>query len=154
MKEDQQLCQPKSGCIFGNGKTDGQAGNKILAGGKGANLAEMVELGIPVPAGFTITTEACIEFYNRSEQWPEGLEEQVMENLAKVEEAMGAKFGDTNNPLLVSVRSGARVSMPGMMDTVLNLGLNDETVQGLAAKSGNPASPGTPTAVSSRCTAM
>ena len=124
--------------FFGNGKTDGQAGNKILAGGKGANLAEMVELGIPVPAGFTITTEACIEFYNRSEQWPEGLEEQVMENLAKVEEAMGAKFGDTNNPLLVSVRSGARVSMPGMMDTVLNLGLNDETVQGLAAKSGNP----------------
>ncbi|HXK97520.1 MAG TPA: pyruvate, phosphate dikinase, partial [Limnochordia bacterium] len=124
--------------FFGNGKTDGQAGNKILVGGKGANLAEMVELGIPVPAGFTITTEACIEFYNRSEQWPEGLEEQVMENLAKVEEAMGAKFGDTNNPLLVSVRSGARVSMPGMMDTVLNLGLNDETVQGLAAKSGNP----------------
>jgi len=124
--------------FFGNGKTDGQAGNRILAGGKGANLAEMVELGIPVPAGFTITTEACIEFYNRNQQWPEGLDDQVLENLAKVEAAMGAKFGDANNPLLVSVRSGARVSMPGMMDTVLNLGLNDETVQGLAAKSGKP----------------
>jgi len=124
--------------FFGNGKTDGQAGNRILVGGKGANLAEMVELGIPVPAGFTITTEACIEFYNRNQQWPEGLDDQVLENLAKVEAAMGAKFGDANNPLLVSVRSGARVSMPGMMDTVLNLGLNDETVQGLAAKSGKP----------------
>ncbi|MDI9420254.1 MAG: pyruvate, phosphate dikinase [Bacillota bacterium] len=124
--------------FFGNGKTDGQAGNKILVGGKGANLAEMVELGIPVPAGFTITTEACIEFYNNDQKWPAGLEEQVVENLAKIEEAMGAKFGDPKNPLLVSVRSGARVSMPGMMDTVLNLGLNDETVQGLIAKSGNP----------------
>ncbi|HHX02641.1 MAG TPA: pyruvate, phosphate dikinase, partial [Firmicutes bacterium] len=124
--------------FFGNGKTDGQAGNKVLVGGKGANLAEMVELGIPVPAGFTITTEACIEFYNNDQKWPEGLEEQIVTNLALVEQAMGTKFGDTENPLLVSVRSGARVSMPGMMDTVLNLGLNDETVKGLIAKSGNP----------------
>lgn len=124
--------------FFGNGKTDGQAGNKILVGGKGANLAEMVELGIPVPPGFTITTEACVEFYQSNQNWPEGLEEQVLENLAKLEAAMGAKFGDPSNPLLVSVRSGARVSMPGMMDTVLNLGLNDTTVQGLIAKSNNP----------------
>lgn len=124
--------------FFGNGKTDGQAGNKVLVGGKGANLAEMVELGIPVPAGFTITTEACIEFYNNDQKWPEGLEEQIVTNLALVEQAMGTKFGATENPLLVSVRSGARVSMPGMMDTVLNLGLNDETVKGLIAKSGNP----------------
>ena len=124
--------------FFGNGQTDGQAGNRNLVGGKGANLAEMVELNIPVPAGFTITTEVCNEFYNNNQQWPAGLREQLQENLVKVEEAMGAKFGDTNNPLLLSVRSGARVSMPGMMDTVLNLGLNDRTVQGLIAKSNNP----------------
>ncbi len=124
--------------FFGNGQTDGQEGNRNLVGGKGANLAEMVALDIPVPAGFTITTEACTSFYSSGEQWPEGLEEQVRENLARIEEAMGAKFGDTSNPLLLSVRSGARVSMPGMMDTVLNLGLNDETVEGLAKKTGNP----------------
>ena len=124
--------------FFGNGQTDGQAGNRNLVGGKGANLAEMVELNIPVPAGFTITTEVCNEFYNNNQQWPAGLREQLQENLVKVEEAMGAKFGDTNNPLLLSVRSGARVSMPGMMDSVLNLGLNDRTVQGLIAKSNNP----------------
>ncbi|HHT72662.1 MAG TPA: pyruvate, phosphate dikinase [Firmicutes bacterium] len=124
--------------FFGNGQTDGQQGNKNLVGGKGANLAEMVSLDIPVPAGFTITTEACTSFYSSGERWPEGLEEQVRENLARIEEAMGAKFGDTSNPLLLSVRSGARVSMPGMMDTVLNLGLNDVTVEGLAAKTGNP----------------
>lgn len=124
--------------FFGNGQTDGQEGNRNLVGGKGANLAEMVSLNIPVPAGFTITTEACTTFYANNEQWPEGLEDQVKENLARLEEAMGAIFGDTNNPLLVSVRSGARVSMPGMMDTVLNLGLNDATVTGLAAKTNNP----------------
>ncbi|MGI6148542.1 MAG: pyruvate, phosphate dikinase [Limnochordia bacterium] len=124
--------------FFGNGQTDGQQGNRNLVGGKGANLAEMVALGIPVPAGFTITTEACTSFYANGERWPDGLEEQVKENLARVEEVMGAKFGDVSNPLLVSVRSGARVSMPGMMDTVLNLGLNDETVAALAEKTGNP----------------
>ncbi|MDI9460303.1 MAG: pyruvate, phosphate dikinase [Bacillota bacterium] len=124
--------------FFGDGQTDGQQGNRNLVGGKGANLAEMVALGIPVPPGFTITTEACTEFYTNGEKWVEGLEEQVMENLAKVEQAMEAKFGDAENPLLLSVRSGARVSMPGMMDTVLNLGLNDVTVEALAKKSGNP----------------
>lgn len=124
--------------FFGNGQTDGQQGKRNLVGGKGANLAEMVSLNIPVPAGFTITTEACTTFYANNEQWPEGLEEQIKENLVRLEEAMGLKFGDTSNPLLLSVRSGARVSMPGMMDTVLNLGLNDETVEGLAAKTGNP----------------
>ena len=124
--------------FFGDGKTDGQSGNKVLVGGKGANLAEMIEIGIPVPAGFTITTEACTEFYQNNQAWPAELEGQILENIAKVEAAMGGKFGDTENPLLLSVRSGARVSMPGMMDTVLNLGLNDQTVQGLIKKSNNP----------------
>ena len=124
--------------FFGDGQTEGQQGNRNLVGGKGANLAEMVSLGIPVPPGFTITTEACTAFYANNEQWVEGLEEQVMENLAKLEKSMGAKLGAAENPLLVSVRSGARVSMPGMMDTVLNLGLNDVTVEALAKKSGNP----------------
>ncbi|NLZ44907.1 MAG: pyruvate, phosphate dikinase, partial [Clostridia bacterium] len=123
--------------FFGAGKADGTAEMKNLLGGKGANLAEMTNLGIPVPAGFTITTEVCTAYYENNRQWPAGLEDEIKENLRKVEEAMGAKFGDTENPLLLSVRSGARVSMPGMMDTILNLGLNDETVQGLIKKSGN-----------------
>jgi pyruvate,orthophosphate dikinase len=123
--------------FFGAGKADGTAEMKNLLGGKGANLAEMTNLGIPVPAGFTITTEVCTAYYENNEQWPAGLEDEIKENIRKVEEAMGAKFGDAENPLLLSVRSGARVSMPGMMDTVLNLGLNDETVQGLIKKSGN-----------------
>ncbi|HOB91742.1 MAG: pyruvate, phosphate dikinase [Bacillota bacterium] len=124
--------------FFGNGKAEGTAEMRNLLGGKGANLAEMTNMGIPVPAGFTITTEACTAYYANNEQWPEGLAEQVEENLKKLEDAMGAKFGDSENPLLLSVRSGARVSMPGMMDTVLNLGLNDTTVQGLIKKSNNP----------------
>lgn len=124
--------------FFGDGQTDGQQHDKNLVGGKGANLAEMVELGIPVPAGFTISTEACTAFYANGEKWVDGLEEQIKESLARIEQSMGAKFGDKESPLLVSVRSGARVSMPGMMDTVLNLGLNDETVEALAKKSGNP----------------
>ena len=124
--------------FFGGGQTDGQESERNLVGGKGANLAEMVAIGIPVPPGFTITTEACVEFYSNNEQWVEGLEDQVKENIARLEETMGAKFGDKENPLLVSVRSGARVSMPGMMDTVLNLGLNDVTVEALAKKSNNP----------------
>jgi len=123
--------------FFGAGKADGKADMKDLLGGKGANLAEMTNLGIPVPAGFTISTEVCTYFYKNGGKYPEGLEEEVGLSLRRVEEVMGAKFGDRNNPLLVSVRSGARVSMPGMMDTVLNLGLNDETVKGLAAKSGD-----------------
>ena len=124
--------------FFGGGQTDGQESERNLVGGKGANLAEMVAIGIPVPPGFTITTEACVEFYSNNEQWVEGLEDQVKENIARLEETMGAKFGDKENPLLVSVRSGARVSMPGMKDTVLNLGLNDVTVEALAKKSNNP----------------
>ncbi len=124
--------------FFGDGQTDGQQHDKNLVGGKGANLAEMVELGIPVPAGLTITTDACTAFYANGEKWVDGLEEQIKENILRIEKSMGAKFGDKENPLLLSVRSGARVSMPGMMDTVLNLGLNDETVEALAKKSGNP----------------
>ncbi|NLJ80161.1 MAG: pyruvate, phosphate dikinase [Firmicutes bacterium] len=124
--------------FFGDGQTDGQENDRNLVGGKGANLAKMVTLGIPVPSGFTISTEACTEFYKNGEKWVDGLEEQIKENIARLEKAMGAKFGDKEDPLLLSVRSGARVSMPGMMDTVLNLGLNDDSVEGLAKKSGNP----------------
>lgn len=116
---------------FGDGKADGNKKMKNLLGGKGANLAEMANLRIPVPAGFTITTDVCTEFYENKGKYPKGLREEVARNLKKVEKAMGAKFGDKKNPLLVSVRSGARISMPGMMDTVLNLGLNDTTAQGL-----------------------
>jgi len=123
--------------FFGAGKADGSADMKDLLGGKGANLAEMTNLGIPVPAGFTISTEVCTYFYEHGGNYPEGLEDEVRNSLRRVEEVMRAKFGDRENPLLVSVRSGARVSMPGMMDTVLNLGLNDETVKGLAERSGD-----------------
>lgn len=124
--------------FFGAGRTEGTADMKNLLGGKGANLAEMCNMGIPVPSGFTISTEACNAYYRNGKQWPDGLEAQLQENMKKLEEAMGATFGDSQNPLLVSVRSGARVSMPGMMDTILNLGLNDAAVVGLANKSGNP----------------
>jgi len=124
--------------FFGAGKAEGTKDMKELLGGKGANLAEMTNLGIPVPAGFTISTEVCTYYYQNNQQYPEDLEEQVLDGLRKVEKVMEAKFGDSENPLLVSVRSGARVSMPGMMDTVLNLGLNDQTVQGLIKKTNNP----------------
>jgi pyruvate,orthophosphate dikinase len=123
--------------IFGRGMAEGKADMKNLLGGKGANLAEMSNLGIPVPAGFTITTEVCTEFYKNNRQYPAGLKEEVDAALKKVEGIMNAKFGDPSNPLLVSVRSGARASMPGMMDTVLNLGLNEKTIQGIIKKSGN-----------------
>ncbi|MBI4549942.1 MAG: hypothetical protein HY714_03345 [Candidatus Omnitrophica bacterium] len=123
--------------FFGSGKAEGNAGMKQLLGGKGANLAEMTNLGIPVPPGFTITTEVCDLFYKLGRKYPQSLKAQIDENLAKLENAMKAKFGDKNNPLLVSVRSGAAVSMPGMMDTVLNLGLNADTVQGLIIKTEN-----------------
>src|SRR5215204_389850 len=107
---------------FGGGKADGDASMKDLLGGKGANLAEMSALGLPVPPGFTITTEACVHYYANGSSYPADLEDQVREGLAKVEQVTGKRFGDAANPLLVSVRSGARASMPGMMDTVLNLG--------------------------------
>ena len=122
---------------FGAGKADGAAEMKNLLGGKGANLAEMSNLGIPVPAGFTITTEMCTVYYKMNRNYPPELDKQIREAVAYVEKIMGSKFGDPENPLLVSVRSGARVSMPGMMDTVLNLGLNAQTVKGLIKKSGN-----------------
>ncbi len=122
---------------FGGGSADGDASMKNLLGGKGANLAEMSSLGLPVPPGFTITTEACVHYYAQGETYPADLAEQVAAGLQKVEGITGKRFGDPANPLLVSVRSGARASMPGMMDTVLNLGLNDQTVEGLAALSGD-----------------
>ncbi|MDD5556904.1 MAG: pyruvate, phosphate dikinase [bacterium] len=122
---------------FGGGRADGNARMKDLLGGKGANLAEMANLRIPVPAGFTITTEVCTYYYSHRGAYPRGLDGQVGKALARVERAMGARFGDPERPLLLSVRSGARASMPGMMDTVLNLGLNDRTVRGLAEATGN-----------------
>src|SRR5215468_3388352 len=122
---------------FGRGAAEGRADMRNLLGGKGANLAEMSNLGLPVPPGFTITTEVCTHFYDNAKKYPADLEKQVAAALETVEEAIGARFGDLERPLLVSVRSGARASMPGMMDTVLNLGLNDRTVVALARNSGD-----------------
>jgi pyruvate,orthophosphate dikinase len=122
---------------FGDGAAEGQAEMGKLLGGKGAGLAEMSNLGLPVPPGFTITTEVCTYFYSHGRSYPAELREEVADGLAALERSLGVRFGDANNPLLVSVRSGARVSMPGMMDTVLNLGLNDQAVVGLARKSGD-----------------
>ncbi len=122
---------------FGAGLNEGRADMRNLLGGKGANLAEMASIGLPVPPGFTITTEVCTAYYENEQHYPTHLMHQVTEALARVEEAVGLKFGDAEKPLLVSVRSGARVSMPGMMDTVLNLGLNDATVLGLETASGD-----------------
>ncbi|MDR0451873.1 MAG: pyruvate, phosphate dikinase [Treponema sp.] len=124
--------------FFGEGKAEGEARMKDILGGKGANLAEMTNLGIPVPPGFTISTEVCAAYYENNEHYPEGLEDEVLANLARLEKVMGKKLGDPGDPLLVSVRSGAAVSMPGMMDTILNLGINDLAVAGLAEKTGNP----------------
>ncbi|MGE0094325.1 MAG: pyruvate, phosphate dikinase [Alphaproteobacteria bacterium] len=123
---------------FGDGKADGRADMRALLGGKGANLAEMSNIGLPVPPGFTISTEVCTWFYANGNKYPADLKDQVAAALKSVEASVGAKFGDAENPLLVSVRSGARASMPGMMDTVLNLGLNEKTVEGLAKRSGDP----------------
>ncbi|MDO9709817.1 pyruvate, phosphate dikinase [Paracraurococcus lichenis] len=123
---------------FGAGHNDGKAEMRNLLGGKGANLAEMASIGLPVPPGFTITTEVCTYYYDHGKSYPPELKDQVGTALRRIEEAVGTRFGDTHKPLLVSVRSGARVSMPGMMDTVLNLGLNDQTVDGLATASGDP----------------
>ena len=122
---------------FGAGHNEGSASMRNLLGGKGANLAEMASIGLPVPPGFTITTDVCTAYYDNNQQYPAGLKAEVEAALARVETAVGLKFGDAHKPLLVSVRSGARVSMPGMMDTVLNLGLNDETVLGLEKASGD-----------------
>ena len=123
---------------FGDGTAEGRSEMKNLLGGKGANLAEMANLGLPVPPGFTVTTEVCTYYYAHEHTYPADLKDQVKAALGEIEKIIGAKFGDVSNPLLVSVRSGARASMPGMMDTVLNLGLNDQTVEGLAARSKDP----------------
>jgi pyruvate, orthophosphate dikinase len=125
------------GGVDDSSRSSGAQGNKNLLGGKGANLDGMAAIGLPVPPGFTITTEVCTAYYANGEAFPDGLADQVAKGIAHIEGVTGRKFGDPGNPLLVSVRSGARVSMPGMMDTVLNLGLNDATVQGLAASSGD-----------------
>ncbi len=122
---------------FGAGKADGRADMKNLLGGKGANLAEMSNIGVPVPAGFTISTEMCAVYYKNNRNYPPELADQVKQGIAQIEATMGGKFGDPANPLLVSVRSGARASMPGMMDTILNLGLNDEVVEGMAKAADN-----------------
>src|ERR1043165_623733 len=122
---------------FGDGRAEGKSGMRNLLGGKGAGLAEMANLGLPVPPGFTITTEVCTHYYANGNAYPQELTGQVERALAEVGRLTGRTFGDKSNPLLVSVRSGARASMPGMMDTVLNLGLNDETVEALAQQSGD-----------------
>src|SRR5262245_20762291 len=122
---------------FGDGKAEGRAQMRNLLGGKGAGLAEMANLGLPVPPGFTITTAVCTHYYANGNSYPKDLERQVAAGLAHIARITGKNFGVRQDPLLVSVRSGARASMPGMMDTVLNLGLNDETVEALAKKSGD-----------------
>jgi len=123
--------------FFGEGKAEGRADMKNLLGGKGANLAEMTNLKIPVPAGFTINTDVCTAYYKNNKRYPTGLEDEVEKALRKMERAMGAEFGNPKRPLLVSVRSGARKSMPGMMETVLNIGLTSKTIPGLIAWTGN-----------------
>src|SRR4051794_21622960 len=122
---------------WGGGRAEGSAQMRDLLGGKGAGLAEMTIAGLPVPPGFTITTEACNDYFSAGEQLPDGLWDDVLEAMREVERRSGKGFGDAANPLLVSVRSGAKFSMPGMMDTVLNLGLNEQTLQGLIALPGN-----------------
>ena len=123
---------------FGDGNAEGTAEMKNLLGGKGANLAEMSLLGIPVPAGFTITTEVCTHYYDNNYEFPNELNSQILESIKTTEKIMGPKFGDDQNPLLLSVRSGARQSMPGMMETVLNVGLTSKTIPALIKKTGNP----------------
>ena len=118
--------------------SEGDASMKNLLGGKGSNLAEMTKLGLPIPQGFTVTTEACTDYYNQGKKVTDEIQAEIFASLKKLEEIQGKKFGDESDPLLVSVRSGARASMPGMMDTILNLGLNDKAVAGFAAKTGNP----------------
>ncbi len=132
--------------------TEGNANMRNLLGGKGANLAEMTSLGLPVPQGFTVTTEACTQYYEDGRQINDEIMGQIMEAMTKLEEITGKKFGDKENPLLVSVRSGARASMPGMMDTILNLGLNEEVVETLAEHPVIRAGHGTATEDLSRCT--
>ncbi len=140
MSKKKSAAKAKSGkyvYLFGKGKTDGNGGMKPLLGGKGANLAEMCRIGLPVPPGFTITTEVCTYYYDHKRTYPSALKAQMQAGVTSIEKQTGKKFGDVKDPLLVSVRSGARDSMPGMMDTILNLGLNDQTVEALSKKTGN-----------------
>src|SRR5215467_7462508 len=139
MRKPKTAVQPKGKWVFsfGDGRAEGKASMRNLLGGKGAGLAEMAQLGLPVPPGFTITTDVCTYFYQHGKSYPKELKRQVDAALKDIGRITGKKFGDRENPLLVSVRSGARASMPGMMDTVLNLGLNDVTVKALVAKSGD-----------------
>ena len=132
--------------------SEGNATMRELLGGKGANLAEMTNIGLPVPQGFTISTEACTKYYEDGRKINDEIMAEINEYIVKMEGITGKKFGDKENPLLVSVRSGARASMPGMMDTILNLGLNEDVVDVIAKKSNNPRWPGTATAALSRCT--
>ncbi|MDR1576601.1 MAG: pyruvate, phosphate dikinase [Treponema sp.] len=132
------MAKRKEVYFFGEGKAEGDAKMKEVLGGKGANLAEMTNMGIPVPPGFTISTVVCAEYYENNQKYPAGVTGEVAANLKKLEKIMGKKLGDPDDPLLVSVRSGAAVSMPGMMDTILNLGMNDKAVRGLSRKTGNP----------------
>ena len=139
MSQPQRVAEPAPKWVysFGAGRAEGAADMKDVLGGKGANLAEMSNLGLPVPPGFTITTDVCTAYYENGGKLPDALTPQVEAALAAIGEATGRTFGDRARPLLVSVRSGARASMPGMMDTVLNLGLNDETVEVVAEQSGD-----------------
>lgn len=140
---------------FGNGKAEGKADMRNLLGGKGANLAEMNLIGVPVPPGFTITTDVCNEYFEKGkEKVVEILTEEVKKSVKHIEDLMNSKFGDPSNPLLVSVRSGARASMPGMMDTILNLGLNDTVVEGLAKRLATNVSHTIAIVVLCRCMAM
>ncbi|MCL2186601.1 MAG: pyruvate, phosphate dikinase, partial [Treponema sp.] len=132
------MAKQKNVYFFGNGKADGNSTMKFVLGGKGANLAEMTNLGIPVPPGFTISTDVCAAYYENKSKYPAGIKEEVEAGLKKLEAVMKKKLGDPKDPLLVSVRSGAAASMPGMMDTILNLGISDKAVIGLANKTGNP----------------
>ena len=122
---------------FGGGRTEGKGAMKNLLGGKGANLAEMANLGLPVPPGFTVSTECCVDYFKNGNRLPEGVETEISKALKHIEQTMGMTFGSPDNPLLVSCRSGARSSMPGMMETVLNVGLSPRTIPGLIAKTGN-----------------
>src|ERR1700726_4031411 len=123
--------------FFGNGKADGKGDMKEVLGGKGAGLAEMTRIGLPVPAGFTITTESCDYYLTHGKKYPKELRAEVSKNIARLEKLTKKKLGDAKDPLLVSVRSGSAKSMPGMMETILNLGLNDKSVEGLARATGN-----------------
>ena len=132
------MSKQKNVYFFGKGKAEGDAKMKFVLGGKGANLAEMTNLGIPVPPGFTISTDVCAAYYENKHKYPAGIKEEVEAGLKKLESVMKKKLGDPDDPLLVSVRSGAAASMPGMMDTILNLGMSDKAVKGVANKTKNP----------------